>query len=129
MQLDAREHFKEIVNPAIADYEQAEAELTGAVQTEDDGLTQAARFKALRLGGAAVIFLHHFADIVAKRPPPGLPDFEGQVSRVRKLLQANGANDIMLLGDAADALKHAILTQRLPREVEEAGQVVAVGRS
>ncbi len=128
MQLDAREHFKEIVGQAISEYEQAEAELSVASRAADVRRTQMARFRALRLGGSAAIFLHHFADIVAKRPPPGLPDFEGSVVRVRELLQAEGAKDLTILGDAADALKHAILTHRLPREVEEAGQVVAVGR-
>lgn len=128
MQLDAREHFREIVGPAIADYVQAEADLTNALQSGDERIIQAARFKALRLGGSAAIFLHHFADIVARRPPPGLPDFGGRVSDVRDWLLANGADDTTLLADAVDALKHAVLTQRLPREVEEAGQVVAVGR-
>lgn len=128
MQLDAREHFKEIVEAAISEYVQAEEELSAATETADDGRIQKARLRALRMGGAAAIYLHHFADIVAKRPPQGLPEFKSSVTQVRKFLQAKGAIDLVILGDAADALKHAVLTYRLPREVEEAGQVLVVSR-
>ncbi|WP_426018710.1 hypothetical protein [Brevundimonas sp. DWR2-3-1b1] len=122
-QLDAREHFKEIVAAGVGEYVEAEAELTAATQAADEDRIQKARFRALRLGGAAAIYLHHFADIVAKRPSKGLPDFESSVAKVREFLQAKGAVDLTILGDAADSLQHAVLTYRLPRQVEEAGQV------
>lgn len=128
MQFDAREHFKEIVCAAISEYAQAERELSVATEADDKNRIQTARFRALRLGGAATIYLHHFADIVAKRPLEGLPDFKSSVTQVREFLQAKGAKDLAVLGDAADALKHAVLTHRLPREVEEAGQVLVVSR-
>lgn len=128
MQIDAREHFREIVSAAISEYEQAETELSAATKAADADRIQTARFRALRLGGAAAIYLHHFADIVAKRPPEGLPNFRSSVVQVRDFLQAKGAQDLVILGDAADALKHAVLTYRLPREVEEAGQVLVVSR-
>jgi hypothetical protein len=50
------------------------------------------------------------------------------VREVREWIVTKGADDLALLGDVADALKHAVLTQWLPREVEEAGQVLAAGR-
>ena len=50
------------------------------------------------------------------------------VAKVRDFLQAKGAVDLTILGDAADSLKHAVLTYPLPRQVEEAGQVLVVGR-
>lgn len=128
MQLDAREHFTEIVVAAISEYVEAEAELSAATEAADEDSTQRARFRVLRLGGAAALYLHHFADIVAKRPVEGLPDFESSVTKVREFLQAKGAKDLGILGDAADALKHAVLSHRLPREVEEAGQVLVVSR-
>lgn len=128
MQLDAREHFREIVAAAIGEYVEAEAELSAATAAADGDRIQKTRFRALRLGGAAAIYLHHFADIVAKRPSEGLPDFESSVAKVREFLQAKGADDLVILGDAADALKHAVLTYRLPRQVEEAGQVLVVRR-
>ena len=128
MQLDAREHFKEIVGPAISEYEQAEDELTEAVQAGNEARIHEARFRALRRGGTAIIFLHHFADVIAKRPPEGLPDFDGKISNVHQYLREHGASDIALLGDTADALKHSALTRRLPRQVEAVEQVVTVGR-
>jgi hypothetical protein len=57
-----------------------------------------------------------------------MPDFHESTADVRRWLAGLGAKDLSLLGDVADALKHAVLTQRLPREVEEAGQVLATGR-
>ena len=134
MQIDAREHFKEIVVPAIAAYQQAETELTRTIIEKDsDEAQQKARYAALRLGGAAAIYLHHFSDIVATRPIPNLPNFERNVGSVRKWLtdeslQQSGASDVTLLADIADALKHAVLTYKLPREVEEAGQVLSISR-
>lgn len=129
MQLDAREHFTEIVTAAVGEYLEAEAELSAATEVADEDRLRTARFRALRLGGAAAIYLHHFADIVAKRPSQGLPDFESSVAKVREFLQAKGAVDLIILGDAADSLKHAVLTYRLPRQVEEAGQVLVVSRA
>ncbi len=128
MQLDAREHFTEIVTAAIGEYLGAEAELSAANGAADEDRLRTARFRALRLGGAAAIYLHHFADIVAKRPSKGLPDFDSSVAKVREFLQAKGAIDLTILGDVADSLKHAVLTYRRPRQVEEAGQVLVVNR-
>lgn len=128
MQLDVREHFREIVEPAIADYEQAEADLTRTAQTGDETALRRTSLRALRLGGSAALLLHHFADIVARRPAVGFPDFHERVDDVRDWMINNGARDLVLLGDVADALKHAVLTRRLPREVEEVGQVLTAGR-
>jgi hypothetical protein len=94
MQLDPREHFREIVEPAIADYQQAEADLSRAALGGDKMEIQRASLRALRLGGVAVLYLHHFADMVARRTPSGLTDF----------------------------------SKRVPREVEEAGQVLIARR-
>ena len=128
MQLDVLDHFREIIEPAIADFEQAEAELTAASQGGDEQQLRGVAFRALRLGGAAALYLHHFADIVAHRPPDHFPAFKGSADDVRAWLLAEGASDLALLTDVADALKHAVLTRRLPREVEEAGQVLTASR-
>ncbi len=133
MQIDTRLHFQAIILPAIAAYGAAEVNLTKVIVEKQTQNETTAGFTALREGGAAALYLHHFSDIVAKRPVNGLPDFNGKVKAVREWLGSNclasrGTNDVELLGDVADALKHAVLTQHLPREVEEAGQVLAVGR-
>ena len=72
MQFEAGVHFNEIVSPAIDEYLAAEDALTAAA-VSGDGL-DAAKYKALRLGAAAAIFLHHFSDVIAHRPPENLPD-------------------------------------------------------
>ena len=133
MQLDAIEHFTEIVLPALSDYHYAEEALTRAiVEKQDEPAKTKARHTALRLGGSATLYLHHFADVMANRPPDGFPNFNGKAKAVREWLASHNENagtDLAILEDIADALKHAILTHRLPRQVEHAEQVLAIDRA
>lgn len=126
MQFDAGIHFSEIVCPAIDDYLAAEEALTIAVKS-GNGLEEA-RYKALRLGAAAAIFLHHFSDVIANRPPEHLPDFQGDVGKVRGWLATFGTNDVGILRDTADALKHAVLNPDRPRDVQHSGLVLTTQR-
>lgn len=134
MQIDVHDHFEAIVMPAAEAYQQAERDLTQAVVNEvSEPELVRARFAALRQGGAAALYLHHFADIVATRGTPRLPDFKDDVAATRRWLadlsrSLSGESDVELLGDVADALKHSVLTRHLPREVEEAGQVLTIAR-
>ena len=128
MQLDSIIHFNEIVLPAINEYDQAEEALSRAACNKTPELVSA-RYTALRHGASAAIFLHHFADIVAHRPPGNIPDFEGDVGKVRQWLKQYGADDVNLLRDVADALKHAVLNPDRPRDVPKAEAVIAIGRA
>src|SRR5262245_39371437 len=69
MQLPSDEHFHEIVIPAWQAYLRSETRLTDAANTGDDGALKRAGYEALREGGAATIYLHHFADIVMRAQP------------------------------------------------------------
>ena len=133
MQLDAIEHFAEIVLPALGDYNEAENSLTRAITENHEEITKAkAQYAALRFGGSAAIYLHHFSDVVANRPPDGFPDFRNSARNVREWLalrEKTARDDLVLLEDVADALKHSVLTHRLPREVEHAGQVLGIDRA
>jgi hypothetical protein len=126
MQLEAGIHFNEIVCPAIDEYLAAEEALTAAA-VSGDGL-DAAKFRALRLGAAAAISLHHFSDVIAHRPPENLPDFGGDVGRVRAWLAGYGTNEVGILRDTADALKHAILDPNRQRDVQHSGLVLTTQR-
>lgn len=134
MQLGWEQHFIEIVIPAWQAYLHAEDQLTRAIV--DGGDVDRARFDALRGGGAAVFYLHHFADIVAAERPAFLPDDVRSVAEVQQWLAANcrmlrtdaDSLDVSLLGDIADALKHSHLTRRLDeRDVATRDAVVVVG--
>jgi hypothetical protein len=134
MQIGSIDHFYEIVVPAVLDYEAAENALTQAITSNADDATKSkSRFAALRFGGAAAIYLHHYSDIIAYRPPPNLPNFNGNVGDARAWIgscmeKRVKENLIPLLRDTADALKHSTLIYGLPREVEERNQVLAVSR-
>lgn len=126
MQFEAGIHFYEIVCPAIDDYLAAEDALTTAALS-DNGLEQA-KYKALRLGASAAISLHHFSDVVANRPPENVPDFQGDVGKVRTWLADFGTADVPILRDTADALKHAVLNPDRARDVQHAGLVLTTQR-
>jgi len=134
LQLGWELQFAEIVIPAWQAYLGAEEKLTRAII--DGGNVKRARFDALREGGAAVFYLHHFADIVAADRPHFLPDDVKSVGQVQHWLAANcrmfrtemPSNDVSLLCDIADALKHSHLTRRLDeRDVASRDAVVVVG--
>lgn len=126
MQFDASIHFSKIVCPAIDDYLAAEDALTSAAQS-GDGLSEA-RYKVLRLGASAAILLHQFSDVIAHRSPENIPNFNGDVSKVREWLAGRGATDVGILHDTADALKHAVLKPNRERDVPHSGLVMTVTR-
>jgi hypothetical protein len=123
MQLAWDEHFLEIVVPAWQEYRHAETRLTAATRLNDAGQLGRARYDVLRHGAAAAIFLHHFAETIHRTKPGFLPAFKKskaheQVKEIRTHLSnvcthlrtEKRCDDVSLLGDVADALKHAVLT-------------------
>lgn len=135
MNLGWEAHFHGIVMGAWRAYEKAESQLSLAIKESDE--VEQARMTALREGGAAALYLHHFSDIVAAEKPSFLPEGIESVRHVRAWLSEecvflrgnDRVADVELLGDIADALKHAALTQRLEdRDVAARDAVVVVGR-
>lgn len=132
MQLPWNEHLFEIVLPAWQAYLTSESELTAAVISDDEAAAVRARYRALREGGAASFYLHHFAEIVLRARPHWLP---AEVENLRNLRQwladhctalrtDQQVDDVRLLGDVADALKHAVLTRDLDNRLVEANDAV-----
>lgn len=120
MQLPWDDHFFEIVVPAWQTYLLAETELSQASISKDSERISRASYTALREGGAATFYVHHFADIVMRARPDWLPNHIKNLTALRIWLSEHctmlrteaKCNDIQLVGDVADALKHAILTHR-----------------
>jgi hypothetical protein len=136
MQLPWDEHFHEIVIAAWQAYLRSEMRLTEAASARNDEALKRAGYDALREGGAATIYLHHFAEIV-RRAQPGwahgkigsLEDLRHWVSQHCTMLRNDNLPiaDVALCGDVADALKHAVLTQRLDvRQVRENDAVIGL---
>lgn len=132
MDLGWREHFSEIVIPAWQAYLGAENELTAARLADDQTAIRTAKLKALREGGAATLYLHHFVEIVVAESPDWLPEMkdyraaqdwlEGFCFALRS---ETLSNDVRLLGDVADALKHSQL-RSADRAVSSRDAVLAV---
>jgi hypothetical protein len=138
MQLEWDEHFSEIVIPTWQEYLGAEHELTATARAPDEAASKRATYTALRKGASAVLILHHFADVIARARPHFIPAAAHGVGPVQEWLTGYCTSlrtnkqvaDVSLLGDVADALKHAVLTRRLDiREVasNDAVLVVATG--
>ena len=134
MQLDWDVHFREIVIPAWQAYLAAERRLTAAAKSGDWAAEERAGFDALREGGAAAFYVHHYADVVVRNQPYWLPN---EITKVRptltwlgesctRLRTGKSCDDVDLLRDVAEALKHAILTHNLEARRVAANEAVLV---
>ena len=134
MQLPWDEHFFEIVIPAWQAYLAAEARLSVAAQGDDQAALAKARYDAMREGGAASFYLHHFGEIVLRARPAWLPESVKTPAQIIAWLSPfcfalrtdQQIADVELLKDVADALKHAVLTARLEQRQIEANDAVIV---
>jgi hypothetical protein len=134
MQLPWDEHFYQIVIPAWQAYRSAEAHLTEVVSSKNEGLLNCARYTALREAGAACFYVHHFGEIVLRANPRWLSaDVKRPDDVVRWLSQFcvmmrtdRKVDDVSLLRDVADALKHAILSRHLDERQVSANEAVLV---
>lgn len=137
MQLPWDEHFFEIVIPAWQAYLAAEVELTRALGAGDEGAASQARYAALREAGAACFYVHHYAEIVLRARPYWLPPEITELGPLRVWLSGHctglrtdaATEDIRLLHDVADALKHAVLTHNPERRMVAANEAVLVSSS
>lgn len=137
MQLPWDEHFFEIVVPAWQEYLASENLLSEAITMNDGARTASAKYNALRQGGAASFYVHHFAEVVLRSRPHWLPNNIAGTASLRDWLaqhctmlrSANAVADVSLLRDVADALKHAILTQQLNMRDVSANDAVLVAQS
>jgi hypothetical protein len=136
MQLPWDEHFYEIVVPAWQAYLAAENRLTDAINAKDENASKRAGYDALREGGAATIYLHHFADVVMRARPDWLPGELRSPGELRRWVSEHCTMlrtdrqlpDVELCRDVTDALKHAILTRNLDaRQIRENDAVLALG--
>jgi hypothetical protein len=136
VQLPWDEHLYEIVIPAWQAYLTAEHRLTDAINSGNEGATKRAGYDALREGGAATIYLHHFAEIVMRARPDWLQEDIGSARELWRWVSGHctmlrtdrHVADVELCGDVADALKHAILTRNVDvRQIRENDAVLALG--
>ena len=135
MQLPWDEHFYEIVIPAWQAYLTAESRLTDAINARNEEASKRAGYDALREGGAATIYLHHFAEIVMRARPGWLLGSISSAAELRRwvsdhctmLRTDRKVDDVQLCRDLADALKHAILTRNVDaRQIRENDAVLAL---
>ena len=143
MQLPWDEHFHEIVVPAWQAFRAASARLSEAETLKDPDRIKRASYDALREGGAAAFYVHHFTEVVLRATPPWLPSNIASIGNSKQRLRETRSwlaqhctslrsniliADVSLLADVADALKHSVLASN-QREVSASDQVLVVARN
>lgn len=137
MQLDWDEHFENIVLPAWQAYLAAETKFVSAMANGNSELMASARYGALREGGAAAFYIHHYGEIVLRAHPPWLHanlqtprEVMGWLAGFCTMLRGNAlCDDVALLGDVTEALKHSILTRRRDVRQIDSSEAVLVAAS
>ena len=121
--------------PAWQAYLQAEAGLSAAFVAGSQDV-QRCRYNALREGGAASFYLHHYGEVALRARPCWLPESVTNANSILgwltphcTMLRTEAATqDVRLLADVADALKHAVLTRRIgAREISSSDAVLVIG--
>jgi hypothetical protein len=125
------------VVPAWRAYLVSETALTAALDSDNFVARVRARYTALREAGAATFYLHHFGEIVLRARPEWLPEEIKGLGQLRQWLAPNCTalrseklvNDVDLLADVADALKHAVLTRNPEKRLVSANDAVLVSEA
>ena len=129
-------HWQRLVLTSIREFIQWEAALIDLYNGQDADAVQAASYETLRTAMAAALFLHHFTEVAFAR---------GALTHIhannkRALFNAvggwpiavNGTNrpdDMKILGEVADAVKHGVLNANHIIHVPKNGRVIEISHA
>ncbi|QPB20204.1 hypothetical protein [Rhizobium sp. 007] len=126
-------HWERVVLSTVREYFRFEEQLAASAKDADAQHVYETGYETLRTAMCASILLHHFTDVAVER---GAMTSMGiaNLGQARKLLAdstktADGSarpNDSKILGEVADAVKHAELTAKHIVHVEKRGRVLAI---
>ena len=121
-------HWSLIVLASVREFFHAEDYTAGLGKAEG---AEAAAYEALRRGMIAAIFLHHFSEVALNRKLDILQTMKTKKEIYAKLAERTvGLDgqarpyDAKILGEVADAVKHAELTASHIEHVEKNGRVI-----
>ncbi|MES0100516.1 hypothetical protein [Mesorhizobium sp. M0019] len=133
--LPLESHWKWLVTPSVQNFVTSE-ELLRQINMEQDGeLFRQVSYETLRLGMVGAIFLHHFAEVALERDAFArfnpTPTNKAQVRQLIANCAVDAAgnprpDDHKVLGEAADAIKHAELTSPQIIHVPKTGRVIEI---
>lgn len=121
--MNLNERLDTLLNPAFRDYASAESELSEAIKGENPDAIKTAREKVILAARQAASELHQFSDAVDVERPRWLPsNIVGpravqqwvQKNYCQYLRNGNPCEDMDLLHDIQDAIKHVKLKVRNP---------------
>ncbi|MCF1495866.1 hypothetical protein GOZ83_06510 [Agrobacterium vitis] len=130
-------HWQRLVCPSVHQFLESEDLLQISEVSGDADFVRHTGYETLRLGMVSAIFLYHFSEVVlernalAGRTPP-ITNKTG----VRKLISkathaADGdprPDDYKIIGEVADAVKHAELTSEAIVHVPKKGRVIEISQ-
>lgn len=125
-------HWQWLVLPTVREFLAAEDRLSGTLGVQDADVARHAAYESLRQGMASAIFLYHFAEVVMERKaltPQPANRHEARATISGVVVGANGdsrPDDHKILGEVADAIKHAELTSPGIVHVAKTGRVIEI---
>ncbi len=127
-------HWERLVLPSIRGFIEHEDLLHAVAAGDDAGLTRDVSYETLRVGMVGAIFLYHFAEVALER---GALAAVTSRAGARQLISnaavaANGdprPDDHKVLGEVADAIKHAELNSPSILHVPKKGRAIEISQS
>lgn len=131
-------HWERLVLPSVRGFNDSEDLLQHIIAGDNAKLARDVSYETLRLGMVGAIFLYHFAEVALERkalatikPPPA------DKAAARHLISnatvaANGdsrPDDHKILGEVADAVKHAELTSAAILHVPKRNRVIEISHA
>ncbi|MBA1143088.1 hypothetical protein [Mesorhizobium neociceri] len=129
-------HWERLVLPTVRGFADAENLLQGyALSADDVELVRDTSYEVLRLGMAGAIFMYHFSEVALERDalagkiPSGATKKDVWQLVANNAVAANGdprPDDQKVLGEVADAIKHAELTSNQILHVAKKSRVIEI---
>lgn len=131
-QLNIQTHWERLILPSSHALDLAETELTRAHNYGDADAVKVATYDGLRLGMTAAMFVYHFHEVVLDRKslfplPAGKEAIRAIISGATSTPNGDARpDDHRILGEVANAVKHAELRDPNIIHVNKRGRVLAV---
>ncbi|GAB1584073.1 hypothetical protein [Phyllobacterium phragmitis] len=129
-------HWQRLVLTSVREFIQREVVLIDLYNGLNADATQDASYETLRTAMTAALFLHHFAEVAFARGALAHIQAKNKHALFSAVggwpIAADGTNrpdDVKILGEVADAIKHGVLTANHIIHVSKHGRVIEISHA
>ncbi|RWB32017.1 MAG: hypothetical protein EOQ42_14775 [Mesorhizobium sp.] len=129
-------HWRRLVLTSVREFMHWEVILVDLYKGPDAGAAQDASYETLRTAMTAALFLHHFAEVAFARGALAHIQANSKQALFNAVggwpIAADGTNrpdDVKILGEVADAIKHGVLTASHIIHVPKNGRVIEISHT